>query len=553
MIIFGIDDFHIIKIIITDTTPYINDKKVVNLTWKFYDPYEYNDKLNTLENKNSDDTFIYFLVMEIFTKSSVSGARGNKHVYELINEDFNQNSHYGNKTINNNQPIMNPQNINFNMAKRPSFRGLDNVGDKYNMNPVIQCLANIKPVTDYLLKHDKYSEIFNNQFICSLTIQYCQVLLGLFCDNSNVGSYSPQQFKNILNKMIPLFQGVQVNDSGDLFIFLLESLNSELSKLHNKRLNITKSCNENNQMININNQMQVSPEFLKKFKYNYCSVIGECLYGFKKCVLFCKYCSYSTYNFNIFNTLIFNLEETANYFKINNNGMNPVITFDHCFNYLLKNQFYQGTFCQNCKKAGNIIYKENLYLLPNYLIIILNRGNQNFFNSKVDIPEIFDSSNYEESVKNKKYELVGIISYFRQNNNEKHSIAFCKHNMDNKWRCYNDNVVTICQGDYLQKGIPYILFYKKMNDLKEDNNNMAFNNQNFNQNMNMNCNNVNNFQQGFNMENNFQGNMNFNFNSGNMNQNMNFNINNFQNNMNMDNIGFNNNNKLIEQNEKCIK
>ena len=32
---FGIDDFHIIKIIITDTTPYINDKKVVNLTWKF--------------------------------------------------------------------------------------------------------------------------------------------------------------------------------------------------------------------------------------------------------------------------------------------------------------------------------------------------------------------------------------------------------------------------------------------------------------------------------------------------------------------------------------
>ena len=116
-----------------------------------------------MKNKNSEDIFIYFLKIEIFTKQLVSGASiGNKHVYELINEDFNQNPQNGNKTINNNQAIMNPQNMNFDMAKRPSFRGLDNIGDKYNMNPVIQCLANIKPVTNYLLKPDKYSEMFKN-------------------------------------------------------------------------------------------------------------------------------------------------------------------------------------------------------------------------------------------------------------------------------------------------------------------------------------------------------------------------------------------------------
>ena len=175
------------------------------------------------------------------------------------------------------------------------------------------------------------------------------------------------------------------------------------------------------------------------------------------------------------------------------------------------------------------------------MIIILNRGKGNLFNCKVDIPEIFDSSNYEEKTKNKKYELIGIISYLGQNNNMQNSIAFCKHNIDNKWRSYYDKFVNICQGDYLQKGIPYVLFYKKMNDKKDINNNMVFSTQNINKNMNMNFHN-NNFQQGFNMENNFQGNMNFNFNSGNMNQNMNFNINNFQNNMIMDNIGFNNNN-----------
>ena len=162
------------------------------------------------------------------------------------------------------------------------------------------------------------------------------------------------------------------------------------------------------------------------------------------------------------------------------------------------------------------------------MIIILNRGKGNLFNCKVDIPEIFDSSNYEEKTKNKKYELIGIISYLGQNNNMQNSIAFCKHNMDNKWRSYNDKFVNICQGDYLQKGIPYVLFYKKMNDKKDINNNMVFSTQNIIQNMNMNFHN-NDFQQGFNMENNFQGNINFN-------------MNNFQNNMIMDNIGFNNNN-----------
>ena len=63
--------------------------------------------------------------------------------------------------------------------------------------------------------------------------------------------------------MIHSFQAVQVNDSGDLFIFLLEALNSELSKLHNKRRNITKSGNEHNQMINVSNEKQVLSEFLK--------------------------------------------------------------------------------------------------------------------------------------------------------------------------------------------------------------------------------------------------------------------------------------------------
>ena len=129
-------------------------------------------------------------------------------------------------------------------------------------------------------------------------------------------------------------------------------------------------------------------------------------------------------------------------------------------------------------------------MFPNYLIIILNRGNGNIFNCKVEIPEIFYSSNYEERDKNKKYELIGVVSRIESN-----FVAFCKHSIDNKWRCYNDSIVTECQNDFLNKGIPYILFYKKVVIAKNDNayinpnsiyqslNNNPFNNDNMNNNL----------------------------------------------------------------------
>ena len=68
------------------------------------------------------------------------------------------------------------------------------------MNATLQCLANIKPVTEALLKQKKYNDIYQNRDICRLTIEYCQVLIGLFCDNSHIGSYKPEEFKRITDE-----------------------------------------------------------------------------------------------------------------------------------------------------------------------------------------------------------------------------------------------------------------------------------------------------------------------------------------------------------------
>ena len=571
MVIFAIEEYKTIKIIIPDISTYINNKNVINLSWKFRIEDKYYEKYKFLQNNNSQNIINYFLVKEIFANSMLTKInKKNELSYYLVNEDLNKDAKYGNAVIQNKfknktQIIKSPGEINYNLLQRESFRGLDNVGATCYMNATLQCLANIKQVTNYLLSQKKYSEIFNNKSICPLTIEYCQVLLGLFCENSITGSYAPKQFKDVISEMNPLFEGVKANDSKDLIIFLLEVLNSELTKLHDVKINIKEDDKENVQMIDSSNQMEVLKDFLKDFKLTHSTIIGSNLCGFQKNTFVCQNCGGVNNNFNLFNLLIFSLEATANLFNLNNNGI-PIISFDHCFQFLAKEEMFQETYCQKCKKTGNSVYKENIYLLPNFSIIILNRGKGNIFKCKVDIPEIFDSSNYEESVKNKTYELIGIVSHLGESGMGGHFIAFCKNSVDNKWRCYNDSLVTECQNDYLQRGTPYIVFYRNMevniNANNQNNNfnpnsmynfnndNMNFinqqqpntfinNNINFNQNGNMNFY-ENNFQQGFNMGNNFQGNMNSNYNNMDIGQNINLNY--FQNNMNMGNMNNMNNN-----------
>ena len=98
--------------------------------------------------------------------------------------------------------IKEPHNIKFNLIDEISCRGLDNVGATCYMNATLQCLANIKPVTKYLLDPNNYCFLYNNLHLCLLTMEYIQVLIGLYCDDSRNGSYCPKNFKNIISEYI---------------------------------------------------------------------------------------------------------------------------------------------------------------------------------------------------------------------------------------------------------------------------------------------------------------------------------------------------------------
>ena len=557
MMILFLENYNMIKILFSYDDPMIKEIKLINITFIF-DYIDVYYALQKLFRDETSDNILIYLSQKINIisqpKYKYFDKKINKYTFTAINEEKN--------IINNfeNNKIKNPNMINFNLVNIPSYRGLENVGATCYMNATLQCLANIKPITDYLLNKKNYEFLYKNGILCNMTLHYSQVLLGLFCNESNNGYYSPKDFKDEIGEYNPLFKGVQANDSKDLIIFLLEILNNELVKMHNKKRNIVENRNDNDselyQKIDASNEKAVLDYFVKEFKKNYCSVIGQYLFGFNKSLFICQSCGGKIFNFNLFNNLIFNLEATSNYYNLSyNNSTIPIINFDFCFKYMIKEEVFQSTYCQHCGLTGLSKYRETIYSLPIYLIIILNRGRGNIFNCNVQIPEIFDASNYIEiKSENNNYELVGIVSHFGESGMGGHFIAFCKHSIDGKWRCYNDSIVTECQNDYLNKGTPYIVFYKKYQienhskfNLKKSCNNFSRNFQNyFNFNSFNNINSYNNFQNNMDMynSNNFMNNSQQNMNS--IMNNMN-NYNTFQNNFNNNpfqsmNININNNN-----------
>ena len=148
--------------------------------------------------------------------------------------------------------------------------------------------------------------------LCPLTLQYYQILFGLFCNKSFKGFYSPKLFKTAIEEMNPLFQDVHSNYTKAFISFLLDIMNKELTGLSNKNHNINNTQNDYLKTIDKSNQIAVLKEYLKDFKKTHSSIISGNLCGFIKNTSTCENCSRVSYNFNSFNMLVFDLEIIVN-------------------------------------------------------------------------------------------------------------------------------------------------------------------------------------------------------------------------------------------------
>ena len=190
------------------------------------------------------------------------------------------------------------------------------------------------------------------------------------------------------------------------------------------------------------------------------------------------------YNYQIFNCLIFPLEEVKkmknNYIQMNminmyymqnnyTNYNNNIVDIYDCFRYYEKLDYFTGenqNYCNYCIQKCDSIYNTKIYVSPNVLVLILNRGRGNIYDVKLNFYDKIDISQFvvKKEVNNIIYELYGVITHIGQSGPSAHFVASCKSPVDFKWYRYNDsmvNPINDVQKEIINFGTPYILFYKK--------------------------------------------------------------------------------------------
>ena len=331
-------------------------------------------------------------------------------------------------------------------SKKSYANGLVNVGATCYMNATIQCLAHVRPLTNYLLKFNPN----NNKY--KLTRAYKEVLINIW-ENRNIKEYSPNNFKRVISEMNPLFEGIQANDSKDLILFLMETLHGELNEIKNNIIEQNINPNQYNYKITFD-------LFCIYFSNNYNSIISNLFYGMYNSLMQCLNCKIITHNIQCFNILIFPLEEVRKF----TNKIGNIVNIYECFEYNQKDDYILGEnqiFCKNCRMMTNSINKVKLIICPNILVINLNRGKGLQFDVKLYFEEYLNIKNYVYYAKSPSfYELIGIVTHFGPSSMGGHYIAFCKSFVDLKWYKYNDSTVTESSFEEARNtGVPYILFY----------------------------------------------------------------------------------------------
>ena len=351
--------------------------------------------------------------------------------------------------------------INF---KIPHLRGLANINGICYMNSILQCLSHIPELYNYFTKEKitEIAEALENEEELIFPL-FREVLIELW-NTSNFLPYAPLKFKERLGKKNPLFKDNGPNDAKDLLSFLLMELHEELNQA-------VINNNSNNTFYNIEiqkNKKLVFNYFRQNFMNNYRSIISGLFFGMIYIKTKCNICQTVLYNYQLFNFLFFPLQDVLQYkIKLNNyqNDCNNTVSIEDCFKYSQLPCCSNNYYCKCCNKNGQCFFTTNLSILPNIIIIILNRGNND--NVKASFNENLDLKNFVEYLSDECiYELFGVVTHYGKTNEKGHFVARCLSPFDGMWYLYDD--VNVKQIGYFnknefQEGRPYILFYKKIN------------------------------------------------------------------------------------------
>lgn len=363
------------------------------------------------------------------------------------------NNQYSNNPTNPDNATINEQSNNDNVQEQknktvtPGLKGLQNIGATCYMNAVLQCFSNLPRFRLNLQNRCKKLESNgNNEYKLSFALN--EVLSNLWSKNGGK-YYSPNNFKNTIGELNPMFQGVKANDPKDLVLFIMQQMHNELNEPNQNK-------EANDDYNNPYDFQTVYNSFMKDYNNKHNSFIKDEFYFYKNVMSSCCNCKRTIHNVQVDNILFFPLEEVRKFKGYNNN----YVLIDDCFEYNGK-QTQEPYHCNSCRRDCYCNSMTKMVLSSSTLIINLNRGKGIEHDVNITFGEYLDISKFVHMTDGPhQYELTGVISHFGTNDDGGHFIAYCKNSNNCKWYKFNDTIVTECSFKEVQgTGLPYVLFY----------------------------------------------------------------------------------------------
>jgi len=398
-------------------------------------------------NKNDMKTIYYHDQHneEIINLLKKNGAK-EKNLYIDKSEEIDKNL-FKNLGMNFN---INVNEIEVELLEKAIPVGLKNIHGSCYFNTVLQCLFHIKKLSLYFLKKKKKFENY------PFSKAYLSVIHG-FTNNSLY--FEPNNFKDALIAKNQNYKSFG-SDPKDVIMDFIFYMNEELLEMKNEL-----SLKLNN-IINKCNQKKLFEYYIEEFERTK-TIITELFGWFKQTRRKCKYCKKNTFDF-IFE-LYFNFSLQKIYNNTNRNKYERKLKLIECFKFYFKNEKKNFT-CQNSQcnhkenKNGDIDNK--LCVLPEYLIIILDRGKDDKFNCHVDFDYELDLKEVTEQIEdikyNTKYDLIG-ATFLYGSSGAGHTVAFCKH-FDNKYYLFDDSICSEKKLENLKNNKAFLLFYERKNN-----------------------------------------------------------------------------------------